>query len=369
MTTFKKVVGWLHLWLGLATGIVVFILSVTGCILVFEEEIKIISSPWRTVERPEGKKFLPPSQLYQAASQALPGKSIRSVWYHGHEHSAHVSSNSDSLLYINPYTAEVIALVDHEDFFHIIEEGHFWLWMPQEIGHAVTGWSTLIFFILLLTGLILWWPKKWNSTNRAKSFSIKWKARWKRINYDLHNVLGFYALIIALILAFTGLMMSFAWFNKGVYWLSSGGAARVEYIKPFSDTLSIQHTPDFSLNADRAFIKGMTELAVKNKNHIIVSFPKKSADPVYVCVDMINGDWRDVFLDQNTLEVLPASDKQRNDLNVNEWISRSNYALHVGAIGGTTTQILYFIASLICATLPITGLIVWLQRGKSKVKN
>lgn len=37
--TFKQWIGKVHLWLGLASGIIVLLLSVTGCIYVFNDEI------------------------------------------------------------------------------------------------------------------------------------------------------------------------------------------------------------------------------------------------------------------------------------------------------------------------------------------
>ena len=43
--------------------------------------------------------------------------------------------------------------------------------------------------------------------------------------------------------------------------------------------------------------------------------------------------------------------------------------LHVGQIGGLTTKIIAFLASLICASLPITGFIIWWgKRKKSRSK-
>ncbi|MBK7668144.1 MAG: PepSY domain-containing protein [Sphingobacteriaceae bacterium] len=38
----KKVFRYLHLWLGLASGLVVLIVSITGCIYAFEKEIKSV---------------------------------------------------------------------------------------------------------------------------------------------------------------------------------------------------------------------------------------------------------------------------------------------------------------------------------------
>ena len=59
------------------------ILSITGCVLVFEQEIKSLSRPWLHAEQPANAKVLAPSILHRAVEQALPGKHIESVWYHG----------------------------------------------------------------------------------------------------------------------------------------------------------------------------------------------------------------------------------------------------------------------------------------------
>ena len=70
----KKLNAWLHLWLGLASGIIVVFLGITGCILVFEQEIRSLSSPWLHTEKPAKGTYLPPSKLYQKVKEALPEK-------------------------------------------------------------------------------------------------------------------------------------------------------------------------------------------------------------------------------------------------------------------------------------------------------
>jgi uncharacterized iron-regulated membrane protein len=357
----KKINAWLHLWLGLASGLVVFIVSITGCILVFEQELKPLTQPWQNAKRPADAAYLPPSAIHQKIKTVFPDKQVLSIWYYGHERTAKVSINSDSLVYVNPYTAEIVGIVDHEDFFHFILEGHTGLWVEGRPGHQIVSWATLIFFVLLITGLILWWPEKWNKSNRDKSFKIKWKARFKRLNYDLHNVLGFYALIVALIITITGLVMGFAWFNKGVYWLASGGESPAPYQSSVSDTTQIPPKNRLA-NVDLAFKKGMEELGVYNKDAIIISFPDKPADAIYVCTDMEKGSWRDIYLDQYTLNELPSTGVQIDQLGFADWLRRTNYAMHVGAIGNLPTKIIYFVSSLICASLPITGFYVWWGR-------
>ena len=364
--TLKKINAWLHLWLGLVSGIVIVIVSLTGALLVFEHEIKSLIYPFLHAEKPAGKSFLPPSVLASAVEQKLPGKKVSSIWYHGEGHTAHVTINADSTVYINPYTANVVAMADDEDFFHLMLEGHTHLWLPVKVGQQIVSWSTLIFLVLLVTGLVLWWPKKWNKKGREQSFNIKWKAKFKRLNYDLHNVLGFYSLIVALVLTLTGLIMGFAWFSKGVFWLA-GETTSKPRIEALSDTSSNSRLAE-RIQVDRAWKLGMTSIGEHLTDQIITAFPKKASDPIYLCVDMYRGTWRDVYLDQHTLKELPASGIRLRNAKLANWIQRSNYGLHVGEIGGITTKIIYFLASIIAASLPITGFYIWWgkQRKSSK---
>lgn len=369
---FSKINAWLHLWLGLASGIVVFIMGITGCILVFEHEIKEMTSPWLKVEAQSADKVLPPSKIYAAVKKELPTKEIHGVWYNGLDKTIKVDIESDSLIYVNPYNGKITGMVDHEDFFHEIDEGHRYIWLGREIGTMVTSWATLIFFFLLISGIILWFPKKWNKTTVNSSFKIKWNAKFKRLNYDLHNVLGFYSLLLAFLIALTGLIMSFHWVRESTYWITGGFSNEknkkevVAEVKP--DTLS-KPKYDMLTSADIIFNKVRNEIAKHNTEAVIIHFPDEPKDNFYACTDMHNGNWRDLYFDQKTLELLPSSRKYIGDEKFHDWMRRSNYSLHVGAIGGITTKILYFTASLICASLPLTGFYIWWGRKKKTKKN
>ena len=368
-SSFSKINAWLHLWLGLASGIIVFIMAVTGCVLVFEQEIKQLTSPYLNVEAQSPDKLLPPSQIYAAVSKALPNKEIHGVWYNGLDKSIKVDIESDSLIYVNPYNGKITGIVDHEDFFHEMDEGHRYLWLGEKPGTTITSWATFIFFFLLISGLILWFPKKWNKTAINNSFKIKWSARFKRLNYDLHNVLGFYSLILAFLIALTGLIMSFHWVRESTYWIT-GGFTNEEVKKEVvaevkTDSLS---KPKYNMltASDIIFNKVRKEIAQENKEAVIINFPDEPNDDFYACTDMKNGNWRDLYFNSKTLELLPNSRKYIGNEKFHDWLSRSNYSLHVGAIGGLPTKIIYFTASLICASLPLTGFYIWLGRKKKK---
>lgn len=366
---FSKINAWLHLWLGLASGIIVVIMGITGCALVFEQEIKELTSPYLSVEAQSPDKLLPPSKIYAAVHKALPNKEIHGVWYNGLDKSIKVDIESDSLIYVNPYNGKITGMVDHEDFFHIMDEGHRNLWLERNIGSQITAWATFIFFFLLISGLILWFPKKWNKTTRNSSFKIKWNAKFKRLNYDLHNVVGFYTMILAMLIAFTGMLMSFHWLRESTYYIAGGWADEKEKKEQVAvvkkDTLS-QKQLDKLAAADFIWKKVRTEIATENKEAVIIHFPDDPEEDIYACTDMNKGVWRDLYFDAKTLELLPKSHKYIGEERFSKWLMRSNYSLHIGAIGGWPTKIIYFTASLICASLPITGFYIWWGRKKKQ---
>ena len=81
---FKKGIGKIHLWLGLSSGIIVFIIAITGCLYAFQEEIQNITEEYRFVEK-QNKPFLLPSQLEQIARKEIPDKALHAIKYNGPE--------------------------------------------------------------------------------------------------------------------------------------------------------------------------------------------------------------------------------------------------------------------------------------------
>ena len=77
----------IHLWLGLSSGLVVFIVAVTGCIYAFQTEIQNMVQDYRFVETQQ-TAVLPPSTLKAIAEKELPKKHIHAVLYTGPEKAA-----------------------------------------------------------------------------------------------------------------------------------------------------------------------------------------------------------------------------------------------------------------------------------------
>jgi len=364
--TFKKSVGKIHLWLGLGSGLVVLFLGITGCILAFENEIRSFTESFRKVDI-ENKEYLPPSAIKAIAEKHLASKLALGIEYPGKGKAAVAAwydEDKYELAFINPYTGGFLKHKNmNDDFFRIILDGHFYLWLPPDIGQPIVASATLIFLIMMITGLILWWPK--NRAARKQRFSIKWTAKWRRKNYDLHNVLGFYMTWIAIFIAVTGLVFGFEWFAKSLYWATSGGETMVEHKHPVSDTTKIA---SFSNMADHLWNEHRA--GVKENESIGVYFASLSTDPVEVVVNHRPGTYYNsdfYHYDQYTGQELPATGSYAGtfkDAKLADKIVRMNYDIHVGAILGLPGKIIAFFASLIAASLPVTGFIIWWGRRK-----
>lgn len=370
--TVKKVVGKIHLWLGFTSGLLVFIIAVTGCIYAFQKEIQDLTQSFRFVEK-QSREFLPPSVLKAAAEKVLPEKHIHAVQYLGAERAAMVIYYNYEpdyyyyLVYVNPYTAEVLKVKDMEaDFFQFILNGHFYLWLPPEIGQPVVATATLVFVVLLISGIFLWWPRK--KKDAKQRFKVKWKARWRRVNYDLHNVLGFYTWSIALIFALTGLVWGFQWFAKGVYNLA-GGEKNYEYSEPLSDT-TVHYNGDVPA-IDKVFAKMQEQYPASSA--IEVHIPESHAAVIGANAnpDMETYwkiDYR--YYDQYTLKEASVDHVYGRfpEAKAADKLLRMNYDIHTGAILGLPGKVLAFFASLICASLPITGTYIWWGRRNKEKK-
>jgi len=64
-------------------------------------------------------------------------------------------------------------------------------------------------------------------------FKIKWNAKRKRLNWDLHAIIGFYLSFILILITFTGLVMSYDWAENLIYKLADGKAQKVLSLKKY----------------------------------------------------------------------------------------------------------------------------------------
>lgn len=377
--TLKKLIGQLHLWLGLATGLVVLIVALTGCIYVFQSELEPLLYKDRLfVAVPENPKRLPISQLKEAATAVIPAEISlsriiiptppdRSTVFIFQEYNDHAWTYSaynkfHKTVFVNPYTGAIVKIENTKwEFFNVVYSLHVNLLLGYELGGHIVNISVYIFVVLLITGLVLWWPS--NKKERGYLW-FKWKAKtnWKRKNYDLHRIPGLWTLPIALLFALTGLFYSSPSFNTFARWVANGGQQIEEADLPPADSTTVlsQHPLDLIYHKTDSMAHG-------GATYIMIRPPFKPNFPytVRAYIGNVNYTRQEYYFDQFSTRLMTAIDFESR--NRGDKLAVMNYDLHVGTIGGISTKILAFIGCLIVASLPITGFYVWwLKKKKSK---
>lgn len=363
---FSRIVAWIHLWPSLISAIIVIFVCLTGTIIVYcDEVIDYVNRD--VIYVPEVKKEkLPVQEILYRFKQEYPKRRNPGYMIIYKDPKRSVKFNSFDkekglrFVYMDPYTGKVLKDDGTIYFFYITAHLHnSLLWHGP--GNWIIDIATIIFLIELITGLILWWPAKWTKKTREQSFKIKWNAKFKRLNYDLHNVLGFYALSICLVLTVTGIIIAFKPLQKLTI-NSFGGDASHEWE---------EQLPKFNAEAKSVEL-----------NNIIDSYFEKLpwAEAAQVATYKMDssGYYGMTFAKRVGLKSRDGNhpvffDKQSGkEINVpqsailHENIENVYWSLHMGTWMGWFGKLTTFIGGLIATSLPITGFYIWWGRRKKK---
>ncbi|MEN9298028.1 MAG: hypothetical protein RLZZ429_341 [Bacteroidota bacterium] len=366
----RKIILKIHLWLGLSTGLVVFIVAITGAMYCFAPELQQLTQPYRSVEAKK-ERFLPASTLIAIAEKQIPDKKVKRLYYGQSNKAAYAlffeKGGYYHAVFMNPYDGTVLKTKNmRKDFYNIILYLHFTLLIPY--GQEIVGWCTLIFFVMIVSGIILWWPR--NKAAKKARFQIKWGTSIKRLNYDLHNVLGFYASWVLIFIVFTGLIWAFDGFAKTIYHITGETKSIIQQQLPVSDTHQKKEVVTEKV-VDKVWYKiekemsdtykGVEFILPQNYSAALLVRANPSANVFY------KTDYR--YFDQYSAKEFEGSygwGKYSDVSTLSDRIRRMNYDIHIGSVLGLPGRIAAFLAALIAASLPVTGFLIW--QGKKKVK-
>lgn len=381
----------IHLYLSLAAGLVIMTCCFTGAILVFEKELQEAFNHDRYFVKQESLQ-LPIEKLINNVKQKFPTAKIASVKvYPNPKRSVEIGvsipekgntgkgldgrSEKGSEIkgrlpggpagggrpthtaFVNPYTGQLLELYNYrETFFYTMFSLHRWLLGNEaSIGKTITGVATFIFLFILITGIILWWPR--NKAILKKRLKIKTGSSWKRLNHDLHIVLGFYSAIFLSIFAFTALAWSFKWFNDGIYTITNSS------MKPAETPHSVFEAGKRVINYDSAFI--VISNAVTDVQYYTLRAPGDSTgifSAVVLPIGVHESAADNYYIDQYTGRIVGAV--KYRDKNLGQKIRSTFKPVHVGSIYGLPSKIIAFLVCFLGVTFPITGTIMWLNRLK-----
>lgn len=372
---FRKCIRKIHLWLGLTTGLVVFIVSLTGAIYVFEPDINLLlqAGVYRNVE-PQDKPFLSPMEIKEKSEAFFqrPMVSMTATVYPEGDRANIIwvrdSTRKYTAIVMDPYTGAVIHSYPYStNFWAIILGLHISLLIP-EIGHHIVSISTLLYIILMISGIILWYPRR--RKHLKQRLTIKWGASPKRLNYDLHNVLGFYMSWLAIFIILSGLILSYDWLKTSAYWIATGGETPTQPapVKPALADSSFVYTGTAAPNAAEEKLLSLIGAQDDLDNYFLI-YAIDSADFYRLTLNSRAGYFynrHDFYaVGQHTGEVL-KEDLWENKNNGDRLLD-ANLNIHIGAILGFPGKVLAFFASLISASLPVTGFLIWWGRKRRVV--
>jgi len=396
----RKLLNDVHLWIGLPSGIIVFIICLTGTIYVFNTEIRELSSPeLYKVEKAFNAQRLSADELTAAVSSETGGQVISikipadlarsyiltvSMPEEPTGNTAPSASEKPSTpapriqYWVNPYSGKILGSSADKnsvtDFMQLMFSLHRWLLLDRieepligelpnkKLGSYISGTATILFTLGVITGIIIWFPQK--IRNWKQGLKIKWNANWKRVNHDIHNSLGFYSCIFLFMMGITGPQWSFEWYKTGLRktlgTYQPADAPKPEM--PKSDTSSINGTKSVSFTE---YIRSVDKV-LDYTGDLTITMPADSSEAVLVNKTKtgffapVAAD--KIYLDQYTSSLIKT--EVFSEKPFNERISNSIKALHVGDVYGKFSKIIYFLACLIATSLPITGTLIWINKLK-----
>jgi uncharacterized iron-regulated membrane protein len=199
-----------HLWSGIALGLYILMISLTGSVLVYSNELYRAATPEAIVSTDPGP-LLTDAQLAEAARRLYPGHLVvRITRARNPDQAVDVSLRRGDEIKHRQFDARsgrdlgdsvptaiwlVSKLIDLHDNL-----------LAGPTGRKVNGVGALAMLAVTMTGLVIWWPgvKTWR-----RSLTLQRGAGWKRFNWHLHSMIGFWSLGFMLVFFISGAYLSF----------------------------------------------------------------------------------------------------------------------------------------------------------------
>ena len=221
---FRSIVFWAHLVAGVCAGLVILMMSATGVLLTFERQITAWAEEQHIGIVAEDAERLSADSLVALVRRADPeARTVRLVYRSEHGTVVRASAGRGRSWLLDPYRGEILHTgpVPVDRFFSTVTALHRWFALSGEsraTGRAITGYSNLLFFFLLCTGIYLWLPRIWSrAAIRTRTLFNARAKSGKARDYNWHHVFSFWALVPLALIVPTASVFYFSWANDLVY--------------------------------------------------------------------------------------------------------------------------------------------------------
>ena len=222
---YRAVWRW-HFYAGLLCLPFLVSLSATGAIYLFKHQIDATLFAYRTTVAAQADAPLGPDRLLFNAAQAVPdGVPAAFTDPEGPTSSAVVTmaeAGRKILVYLNPYTGDVLDRVDRDrEFMMVVRRLHSLAYFGP-VANAVIEVVAGFAIILVVTGVYLWWPRRQGGGVVSVRGTPRRRVWWR----DLHAVTGLVAGAGLFFLAATGLPWSIWWGDQFRAWTNAAGVGQ-----------------------------------------------------------------------------------------------------------------------------------------------
>lgn len=215
-------------------------------------------------------------------------------------------------------------------FLSSVTRLHRWLFMKPDnphgglsVGRVVMAISSMCMVLVLLTGVVVWWPK---SKKMLKSrLKVSTSKGFRRFVYDTHVSLGIYVFVFLFLMALTGPVFSFGWYRQGMSKLFGQNAEKMETKMPKGDGKQ-------AATKQNAFAHDDTDRVKEHAQRQEGGAPETKKD----------GDGKK-----------PGGKKLFKSLHTGKW-------------AGWFSRVLYALAALVGGFLPISGYYLWWKKRQGK---
>lgn len=346
-----------HRWLALSLGSLLVLTALLGALLTVARPLDQWLHP-ELFAQPAGVQAIP-SPLEHARRQlrqefgAAAGLTLRPPRAAGDTLWVFVRGPWDGVVYFDAAGREAGRRGEHEGWFNLLFELHSAL-LLQDLGKAVLAVAAAGYIVLLVTGLVLWWPRRW-----PPSLRIERRAGPLRTWLDLHKVIGSLLGLVLLVPVASGAYMAWSPLRGWVSTVAGERPVAVPRLRP---------TP---ASAPAANLDRLVATAQARFPHAMVGYVQVPASPSQAVRVRLktpqephpNG-LSSVWLHPASGDVLKVA--RWNELDAGNRLVNTVYPLHIGVLGGTPHKVAAGLSGLVLATLGASGIVLWWRRRAAR---
>ncbi|MDR3228098.1 MAG: PepSY domain-containing protein [Puniceicoccales bacterium] len=228
MFHFRRIIFWVHLILAIPAALLVANMCATGILLAFREEIIALSdaaSARAPAPTPDARPLSVDELLEKTKAAGPEMRPLSLRFFNDPDKAVLAVVGRGKFFYINPYTGEIKqpGARATRAFMDGVAQWHRWLRFDGEnraIGKQITGAASIAFLLLIVTGLVVWFPRHlhWRRFRLGLFFNHNLHGRTREWNW--HNVFGFWFSPLLVVLILTALPISYRWANDLIFTLS-----------------------------------------------------------------------------------------------------------------------------------------------------